>query len=86
MPLRCILLTAEQLRAARALIRWEQSTVAERAGVSVETIKRLEKLDGPLVATKTATILALEAAFREAGVEFTNGGEPGVKLKRRSET
>ena len=77
------MLTAEQLRAARALIRWEQSTVAEKAGVSVETVKRLEKLDGPLLSTKTATIHALEAAFQEAGVEFTNGGEPGVKLRRK---
>jgi hypothetical protein len=37
------------------------------------------------MSTKSATIHALEAAFREAGVEFTNGGEPGVKLRRRSE-
>jgi hypothetical protein len=51
--------------------------------VSVETVKRLEKLDGPLISTKSATIVALEAAFREAGVEFTNGGEPGVKLRRK---
>ncbi|MGU3664564.1 transcriptional regulator [Methylobacterium sp. A49B] len=79
------MLTAEQLRAARALIRWEQSTVAEKAGVSVETVKRLEKLDGPLLSTKTATLHALEAAFQVAGVEFTNGGEPGVKLRRKVE-
>lgn len=77
------MLTAEQLRAARALIRWEQSTVAEKAGVSVETVKRLEKMDGPLLSTKSATVHALEAAFREAGVDFTNGGEPGVKLRRK---
>ena len=78
------MLTAEQLRAARALIRWDQSTVAARAGVSIETIKRLEKMDGPLMSTKSATIHALEQAFRAAGVEFTNGGEPGVKLKRQA--
>ena len=77
------MLTAEQLRAARALIRWDQSVVAERAGISIETVKRLEKLDGPLMATKTATLHAIEEAFRVAGVEFTNGGEPGVKLRKR---
>lgn len=76
------MLTAEQLRAARALIRWDQATAAERAGVSIETIKRLEKMDGPLLSTKTATLHALEEAFRSAGVAFTNGGEPGVKLVR----
>ncbi len=79
------MLTAEQLRAARALIRWDQATVAERAGVSIETIKRLEKMDGPLMSTKTSTLHALEEAFRAGGVAFTNGGEPGVKLVRRLE-
>jgi len=53
--------------------------------VSAETVKRLEKLDGPLLSTKSATIHALEAAFQAAGVEFTNGGEPGVKLRREVE-
>jgi hypothetical protein len=40
-------------------------------------------MDGPLLSTKSATVHALEAAFREAGVDFTNGGEPGVKLRRK---
>ncbi|GJE45543.1 helix-turn-helix domain-containing protein [Methylobacterium soli] len=77
------MLTAEQLRAARALIRWDQSTLAERAGVSTETIKRLEKMDGPLMTTKSGTLHALEEAFRGAGVQFIpqNGGGPGVRLK-----
>jgi hypothetical protein len=46
------MLYSEQLRAARALLRWEQSTVAAHARVSVETVKRLERLDGPIVAVK----------------------------------
>ncbi|KQO49976.1 helix-turn-helix domain-containing protein [Methylobacterium sp. Leaf85] len=79
------MLTAEQLRAARALIRWEQATVADRAGISIETVKRLEKMDGPLMSTKSSTLHAIEEAFRAAGVEFTNGGEPGVKLKRKEQ-
>jgi transcriptional regulator with XRE-family HTH domain len=77
------LLTAEQLRAARALLRWDQSTIAEKAGVSIETIKRLERLDGTLLTTKVGTLNAIMKAFRSAGVEFTNGDEPGVKLKKR---
>ena len=35
-------LTREQLRAARAMLKIEQSELAELSGVSVETIKRLE--------------------------------------------
>ncbi|MCJ2031268.1 helix-turn-helix domain-containing protein [Methylobacterium sp. J-043] len=77
------MLTAEQLRAARALIRWDQSDIASRAGVSPETIKRLERMDGPLLATKAATLQALRSAFEAAGVEFipANGGGPGVRLR-----
>jgi hypothetical protein len=35
------MLTSEQVRAVRALLRCDQSLLAEKAGVSVETIKRL---------------------------------------------
>ena len=45
-----MLSTGEQIRAARAILRMEQTTLAAKAGVSVETVKRLEKFDGPLEA------------------------------------
>ena len=78
-------MTAEQIRAARALLRWDQATLAKAASVSVETIKRLERIDGPLLATKMATIEALRRALEDAGVEFipAHGGGPGVRLKAR---
>jgi transcriptional regulator with XRE-family HTH domain len=79
------MLSAGQLRAARALLRWEQATVAGRAKISVETIKRLERLEGPLKAVKVSTIEAIQTAFEAAGVEFINPVEgvrgPGVCLK-----
>lgn len=81
------MLTAEQLRAARALMRWDQAVVAARGGVSLETIKRLEKMDGPLLATKAGTLQALRNAFEAAGVEFIpeNGGGTGVRLRNRAD-
>ena len=79
------MLYSEQLRAARALLRWEQSTVAAHARVSVETVKRLERLDGPIVAVKVATIEAIKQALGAAGIEFIEPEEgkrgPGVALK-----
>ena len=79
------MLYSEQLRAARALLRWEQSTVAAHARVSVETVKRLERLDGPIVAVKVATIEAIRRALESAGIEFIDPEEgkrgPGVALK-----
>jgi DNA-binding XRE family transcriptional regulator len=77
------LLTGEQIRAARAMLRMEQSTLAEEAGISVETIKRLEAQDGPIKAGRAATIAAIEKAFSAHGIEFTNGGEPGLRLRAK---
>jgi len=77
------LLTAEQVRAARAMLRMEQSELAKAAGVSVETVKRLEAQDGPLLAGRAATLNAIEKALSKAGVEFTNGEAPGVRLKAK---
>lgn len=78
------MLTAEQLRAARALLRWDQTAAAERSGVSVETVKRLERLEGPLKSAKAGTLDDLEKAFNAAGVIFIpeNGEGPGVRLRK----
>jgi transcriptional regulator with XRE-family HTH domain len=72
------------MRAARALIRWDQKTLATEAGISVETIKRLEKMDGTLLAVTGTTLTAIRTALEAAGVIFiaSNGDGPGVRLKR----
>jgi transcriptional regulator with XRE-family HTH domain len=72
-----------QIRAARALLNWSQSVLAERTELSVETIKRLERMKGTLDATKVSTLSAITGAFAQAGVEFTNGDAPGVKLRKK---
>jgi transcriptional regulator with XRE-family HTH domain len=75
-------LTAEQIRAARAMLRWEQTTLAERAGVSVETIKRLEGAKGR-VAAQAVTLLSIQRACEYAGVEFINDiDQPGVRFAK----
>jgi len=75
-----LIVTGEQLRAARAMARIEQSDLAERSNVSVDTIKRLERTVGPISAN-VATMAAVVGALEAAGVEFTNGGQPGVRMK-----
>lgn len=79
------MLSAEQIRAARALVRWDQSRLASEAGVSVETIKRLEKMDGPLLAATGTTLAKIQSALESAGVVFIdqNGNGPGVRLRDR---
>jgi transcriptional regulator with XRE-family HTH domain len=76
-------LTGEQIRAARALARWDQNTLAEAAGISAPTIKRLEQIVGPISAN-TNTEAAIRRAFAEVGVLFIdeNGEGPGVRLRK----
>ena len=74
-------MTADQLRAARAMLRMDQSALAAASGVSVETIERLERMKGPLSETPVATVNAIHGALEKAGVEFTNGNQPGVRRK-----
>jgi predicted transcriptional regulator len=73
-------LTSEQIRAGRMLLRWEQKDLATSSKLSLATIKRLEVRPGPMQANQV-TIAAIERAFSEAGVEFTNGDTPGVRLQ-----
>jgi hypothetical protein len=62
------------------MLRMDQTALAAASGVSVETIKRLEGMKGQLSETRVATINAIGATLAAAGVEFTNGDQPGVKL------
>lgn len=79
------MLTSEQIRAARALLRWEQKTLANASNVSLPSIKRLEGKPGPLGAHQP-TEDALRRALEAAGVEFIpeNGGGAGVRLRKTS--
>ena len=73
-------ITSELIRAARALLRWEQRDLAQASGVSLPTIKRLEVTPG-ILAAHSSTVAALRRAFEAAGIEFTKGGGLGVRLK-----
>jgi hypothetical protein len=73
-------LTSEQVRAARALLRWEQTDLSASSKVSIATVKRLEGQPGPLKAN-AVTIEALRRALEAAGVEFTASG--GVEPRER---
>ncbi len=65
------------------MARMEQGDLASRAGVSVDTIKRLERLAGP-VSANIMTVDAIRRALEGAGVIFIeeNGEGPGVRLRK----
>lgn len=77
------LLMAHQLRAARSMLRIEQEQLAQTAGVAVGTIKRIEASNGTIPA-RLKTVQKLQRALEQAGAVFTNGEEPGVKLRAQT--
>ena len=76
-------MTSELLRAARALLRWQQRDLAAASAVSLATVKRLEAMGGVLIA-HASTVTALRRALEAAGIEFTNGNQPGIRLRRKA--
>lgn len=80
------MLTAGQLKAARALLGIDQRTLAERAGLSVATIQRMER-SGGVVRGTVDSLMKLVAALDEAGLELLDEDAPsggrgrGVRLR-----
>ena len=79
------MVTIRQVKAARALLGWSQSDLADNSGVSEPTIARLESADGDL-GGREETAEKIKTAIEKGGVEFIdeNGGGPGVRLRKRS--
>ena len=76
-------ISIRQIKAARSLLDWSQERLAETSGVSIPTIRRLEAAGGDL-GGRADTVEKIVSTMEAAGVQFTNGNEPGVKLKARS--
>lgn len=78
------IISSEQIRAARALLRWEQKDLAAASTVSLPSIKRLESQPG-ILSAQPRTIAALVGAIQDAGVIFVaeNGEGAGVRLRKR---
>ena len=76
-------LTSDQIRAARALLRWSAEDLSHRSSVSLRTIRRAELAEGHTTMT-AANDLAVRRALEAAGVDFIdeNGGGPGVRLHK----
>jgi transcriptional regulator with XRE-family HTH domain len=74
-------LSTGQVKAGRALLGWSQDRLADASGVSVPTIKRLEA-EGGVLGGRPDTVAKIRQALETAGIEFTNGDAPGVRLLR----
>jgi predicted transcriptional regulator len=73
-------ITPAQCRAARGLVDMDQRTLADGAMVTPGVIIDFEK--GRRVTTRN-NLAAIQRVLEEAGVEFTNGDAPGVRLRKK---
>ena len=76
------MITGGQIRAARAALRWSVQELAHKAGVSTQTIKRFEVVEG-IPQSRTQTLLDVKSALEAGGIEFTGTPEdgPGIRLR-----
>lgn len=83
------MITAAQLRAARALLGLDQRELAKVSGLSVPTIQRMEN-SGGVVRGNVDSLMKLATALDSAGIELiadgaiSSGGGRGVRLKSPS--
>jgi len=81
------MITAAQLRAARALLGIDQRQLAETAGLSVPTIQRMEASEG-VIRGNVDSLMKLIGALETAGIVLIGegaaspGGGRGVRLKK----
>jgi transcriptional regulator with XRE-family HTH domain len=80
------MITGTQMRAARALLGLDQRELAQRSGLSLPTIQRMESSDG-VVRGNVDSLMKLVDALAAAGIELigeganSSGGRRGVRLK-----
>jgi len=83
------MISASQLRAARALLGIDQKQLADLAGLSVPTIQRMEASEG-VIRGNVDSLMKLIAALDAAGIELiaeravSRDGGRGVRLRERA--
>ena len=85
------MITAAQLRAARALLGIDQRELAQRCALSLPTIQRMEASEG-VIRGNVDSLMKLVDALASAGIELigegasSSGGGRGVRLKSSNGT
>lgn len=77
------MITAEQIRGARGILKWSARELAEKAGLSLPTIQRMER-EGGIDGTLSRNVTAVQKTLEDAGIEFIPEDEKGfgVRLRR----
>lgn len=65
-----LIITSNQLRAARALLGWKQSDLSRESKVSIQTIRRLELMDG-VIHANVPTLSKIIKTLIDNGISFS---------------
>jgi len=76
------MITGSQIRAGRALLNWSAQQLADKSGVGVATVRRME-LAVSIPSSNAQTLALVKSTFENAGIEFIGSpnDRPGVRLK-----
>jgi len=77
-----VMLTAQQIRGARAMLGLTQAVLARQAGIPKAA---LDEIESSAPSPQPAALDAVKTALERAGIAFIDedGGGPGVRLKQR---
>ena len=78
-----ILITSNQIRAARALTEMTVRDLAERSQIAFSTLVRLESAGNQIPAGNIKTIESIKKTFENAGIEFIGTPESGARVRWR---
>ena len=76
------MLSSNQIRAARALLGWSGTDLADLSGVGITTLRRYELQSG-IPSANTSVLMMIKKTLESAGIEFTGDPlvNPGVTLR-----
>ena len=76
------MLSSSQIRAARALLGWSGTDLADLSGVGITTLRRYELQKG-IPSANTSVLMMIKKTLESAGIEFTGDPlvNPGVTLR-----
>jgi transcriptional regulator with XRE-family HTH domain len=76
------MLTGQQIRMARSALKWSARELAERTGLAMKTIQRIEATDRT-PSSYSSTLTELKACFEAAGIEFIGSPDdgPGIRIR-----
>ena len=79
------MITSAQIRAARGMLEWSRSDLAEKSGVGFSSMMRLESAEG-VPGAQFKTLEAIKRTFEKAGIEFIGTPEDGAGVRWKPKT